>query len=314
MEVAMEQRTMEIVLKYYRKKYGLSQEEICDGICSSTTLSRLEQGNREIDSLLGQTLLGRIGREVTLFETILNEEDFGLWKTRTEIQKFVENNQSEAARQKLQEYRSIMPQDEIVHEQFCLYQEALLLEKEKESLKELCNVLEKGIKLTIPDFGVKSGKSRLYSPVEIEMILRLYKYSKNEILEKELLKILDYIEKYYTDEKKEKIGTKIYLELIHYQKQKENNEKILLYTEKAIKFISQGNGFHHLAELYFLRAKTREKMAVEGEEAEKWIEACVEDCKLAYYLSEIEENDERQKEIAKFCEEVLKCQIIEPEI
>ena len=94
----MEQRTMEIVLKYFRKKYNLSQEEICEGICSVTTLSRLEQGNREIDSLLGQTLLGRIGKEVTLFETMLNEADFELWKIRTEIEDYVEKNQFKAAK------------------------------------------------------------------------------------------------------------------------------------------------------------------------------------------------------------------------
>ena len=58
----MEQKTMEVVLKYYREKYNLRQEDICRGICPVTTLSRLEQGNREVDSLLGQTLLGRIGK------------------------------------------------------------------------------------------------------------------------------------------------------------------------------------------------------------------------------------------------------------
>ena len=55
----MEQKMMEVVLKYYREKYHLRQEDICRGICSVTTLSRLEQGSREVDSLLGQTLLGR---------------------------------------------------------------------------------------------------------------------------------------------------------------------------------------------------------------------------------------------------------------
>ena len=83
----MEQKTMEVVLKYYREKYHLRQEDICRGICSVTTLSRLEQGSREVDSLLGQTLLGRIGKEVTLFE-----QDYELWKMREQIEKFVENH------------------------------------------------------------------------------------------------------------------------------------------------------------------------------------------------------------------------------
>ena len=72
----MEQKTMGVVLNYYRKKYKLRQEDVCSGICSIATFSRLEQGYREIDSLMGELLLGRIGKEVTLFETLLNEEDY----------------------------------------------------------------------------------------------------------------------------------------------------------------------------------------------------------------------------------------------
>ena len=237
----MEQRTMEIVLKYFRKKYNLSQEEICEGICSVTTLSRLEQGNREIDSLLGQTLLGRIGKEVTLFETMLNEADFELWKIRTEIEDYVEKNQFKAAKQKIREYRQVMPQEERIHEQFCLYQEALLIIAEKKPLEQLCKTLEKGIKITISDFGEEIDKKRLYSPIEIEMIFLLIHYddSKENIAEQELLKILDYVEKYYSDRKKEKVGTKIFLELIRHQK-KEMTMKRFLFIQKKPSTLSAG--------------------------------------------------------------------------
>lgn len=303
----MEQRTMEIVLKYFRKKYNLSQEEICEGICSVTTLSRLEQGNREIDSLLGQTLLGRIGKEVTLFETMLNEADFELWKIRTEIEDYVEKNQFKAAKQKIREYRQVMPQEELIHEQFCLYQEALLIIAEKKPLEQLCKTLEKGIKITISDFGEEIDKKRLYSPIEIEMIFLLIHYddSKENIAEQELLKILDYVEKYYSDRKKEKMGTKIFLELIRHQKRKNDYEKIMLYTEEAIDFISRGTGFHHLADLYFLRAKTREKMASEEKEINEWIGQAIEEAKLAYHLYEIEDNEKQAEEAAKFYEKLV---------
>ena len=167
----MEQKMMEVVLKYYREKYHLRQEDICRGICSVTTLSRLEQGSREVDSLLGQTLLGRIGKEVTLFETILSEQDYELWKMREQIEKSVENNQVKTAKKKIREYRGVMPQDESVHEQYCLYQEARTMIAEKNTGSSLCGILEKGICLTIPEFRKSMEKVRLYSPVEIGMIL-----------------------------------------------------------------------------------------------------------------------------------------------
>lgn len=306
----MEQGNMKNIVRHYRRKYNLSQEEICDGICSVTTLSRLEQGNREIDSLLAQTILGRLGKEITLFETILNEEDFELWKIRTQIEKYVENNQFKAARDWIKKYRKIMPRDEFVHEQFCLYQEVILAEKEHKPVKEICDALERGIKLTIPDFEVRITKRRLYSPVEIQMILLLYRYDreKEEILEEELIHVLNYIEIYYKDEKKEKIETKIYLEIIHYQVQKGDDGKILSYIEKLMKVISEGEGFHYLKELYFLRATIKAKKA--DDRAVK-VE-CIKDCQFAYELCKIEEDTKRQKQIEVFCEEVLGCQITEP--
>ena len=232
----MEQKMMEVVLKYYREKYHLRQEDICRGICSVTTLSRLEQGSREVDSLLGQTLLGRIGKEVTLFETILSEQDYELWKMREQIEKSVENNQVKTAKKKIREYRGVMPQDESVHEQYCLYQEARTMIAEKNTGSSLCGILEKGICLTIPEFRKSMEKVRLYSPVEIGMILLLIHYdpSKTEMAEQELLNILAYVSGYQSGGKKEKVSTDIFLELISIQQRKNDYRKIMFYTEKAI--------------------------------------------------------------------------------
>lgn len=58
----MEQNTLGILLSYYRTKYKLSMEQMIDGICSVSTLHRIENGGREVDSLV-ETLLGRIGKK-----------------------------------------------------------------------------------------------------------------------------------------------------------------------------------------------------------------------------------------------------------
>ena len=59
-------------------------------------------------------------------------------------------------------------------------------------------------------------KVRLYSPVEIGMILLLIHYdpSKTEMAEQELLTILAYVSGYQSGGKKEKVSPDIFLELI----------------------------------------------------------------------------------------------------
>ena len=241
----MEQRTLEIELTYYRKKYQLNQEDICSGICSVAKLSRLEQGYREIDSLIGESLLGRIGKEITLFELLLNEEDYDLWKKRKAIQNYVENKNLENAEKCIREYRRVMPAGEAVHEQFCMYEEVLIMLQRQKSVEILCQKLEESIKLTIPEFKSANEKVRLYNQIEIEMILLLFRYDtfSNDIMEKELLKILTHVKKYFSQRKKEEIGIKILFELIEHANYKKYYKKVVDYAEEAINLIREGKRF-----------------------------------------------------------------------
>ena len=66
------------ILRFYREKYNLNQNDVCAGICSVSTLSKIENGSKEADSLILETLLERIGKEVLQFEMILNDYDYSL--------------------------------------------------------------------------------------------------------------------------------------------------------------------------------------------------------------------------------------------
>lgn len=86
----MDFQTLGVLLYRTREKKHLSLLDVCSGICSQSTLSRVEQGSRELDSLTSEMLLGRIGREVTRFELILNAEDYYLNQLRIEINENIE--------------------------------------------------------------------------------------------------------------------------------------------------------------------------------------------------------------------------------
>lgn len=89
----MKLNTVGIALSYYREKYGLSMTQVCEGICSPATMFRIEEGYREVDSLVSATLLSRIGKQVLEFELLLNEKDYNLFRLR-------KDNPSEFRREK----------------------------------------------------------------------------------------------------------------------------------------------------------------------------------------------------------------------
>ena len=86
----MKLNTVGIALSYYREKYGLSMTQVCEGICSPATMFRIEEGYREVDSLVSATLLSRIGKQVLEFELLLNEKDYNLFRLRKDIHRNLE--------------------------------------------------------------------------------------------------------------------------------------------------------------------------------------------------------------------------------
>lgn len=210
----MEPKTVEIVLFYYRKKHDLKQEDVCGGICSKVMYSRLEQGERNIDSLMAEQLLDRIGKEVTLFETMLNEEDYALWKMRDNISQEIQRREYEDAEKDISKYRAMIPSEELIHEQFCLYQEALIKIGRKDSHREISEILQKAIHITKPEYEKQDREHELYTKTEINLILLYIKYEKIEknISEHRLLEILFFIERYYSARKKEEMGVRVLLE------------------------------------------------------------------------------------------------------
>ena len=51
-----------------REECKISQEKLCNGLCSVATLSRIELGEREPDYLLFDALLTRLGKDSQKFD------------------------------------------------------------------------------------------------------------------------------------------------------------------------------------------------------------------------------------------------------
>jgi len=312
----MRPKTVETIIYYYRKKYNLKQQDICDGICSITTFSRIEQGERIVDSLVVENLLDRIGKEVELFEIILNNEDYELCKTRTTIQKELNTSNYDLANNLICDYRNLMPSESNVHRQFCSYCEILTYIGTKEERNFIFNKIKDALYITKRDYIIGTEQTSFYSKTEINLILMYLYYGNVEksLAEKELNKILIFIEKYYSKSKLDSIAIQILKELIILQDKEKDSDKIISYANKAIEFIGYGNGIKDLAEMHFLKVKATVSKYSNSEQWETLKYECYEECKMAYYLYLIEEKHPKLEELQKYCQEILKCPTIKPGI
>lgn len=306
----MEINTLGAVLKYYREKYGIAQDNLCDGICTQAMLSKIEHGNKVVDSLVAESLLGRIGKTVFQFELLSNDEDYVLWKLREEIKKAEQRDDYIQMELLLEKYYEKMP-SKVVHKQFYLYYTAKCKSFHGVSNEIICEMLYDAILLTKSD--VDERDIFLCNPTEIGILLLLYRYSFSKWIkkdvEKELLKILVQVENMYSGRLKQETEIQILLELIAYEMKIGNYKSTEKYVDEAIEFLSQDRSLEHIAELHFIKAQMIEKLYNSGNEWDVKKHLCKRECLMAYYVFDIIEQQDKREELKKYCKEKLGWQI-----
>ena len=295
----MKLNTIGIVLSYYREKYGLSMAQVCEGICSPATMFRIEEGFREVDSLVSGTLLSRIGKQVLEFELLLNEEDYNLFRLRKEIDRSIAERNMDAADKLLQKYQSVMPKKQVIHEQYYLWGKAELLQKRGASKEEIKAVLNEAILLTKPFFGKRKNTSDLYSEMEIKLFLGLIQFSEDiSWKEAELKRMLLFTRKYDSKKIKEQAEMSILKELASIQEEKGDAQKELEYIEQALTLVKESRTMRGLAELHFKKAGLlKELMQRNKDMQQKYQKQCQVELTMAYYTALVMDNVELVKKI-----------------
>ena len=121
-------------LKEHRLKYGVTLEQLSDGLCSASGLARIESGTRTAGKALQGSLLYRLGISPDTYEHFLFEEDYLRWKKRQQLLYAVSRRDVEEAGRRLGEYRAQYEEgvkadvDRRLERQFCLSMEAQILQ------------------------------------------------------------------------------------------------------------------------------------------------------------------------------------------
>ena len=259
---------------------------------------------------MGEALLGRLGKTVLQFELLLDDEDYELWKLREEMKKAEQIKDYMQMELLLEEYRTKMPSNS-VHQQFYMYHCVKCKMCDTASRETVCQMLYEALLLTKPN--LEETDVCIYNLTEIEIVLLLYRYHfskwENNDVEKELSKILMYIQKVYSGRLKQETEIQVFLELVSYEEQMENYISAIKYIDEAIQVLSEGRSLEYIAELHFRKAQILEKQyrKNEGWETKKLI--CKRECLLAYHVFDTMEQDDKRNELETYCEEKLGWQI-----
>ena len=294
-------------IQYFRESYGITQGKLCKGLCSVATLSRIEAGERDVDSLLLETLLERLGRMPNQFELILTDFDYLIYQKREDIKSYIKEKSWEKAYELLREYEQLTASKGNTHMQFIVTCRALLHETQGGELEETINLLMEAISYTVPDFKTHNIKDNYLSGSEISIIIDIIQHminagvtdSAKDILEQ----ILEYLEHQALSEDTNQTYTKVVVIACKLYLADDNVIMAQEICDKGLEKIRGSRRMDHLGDLFYIKARTMEKLLRTRENWPVLKEDCLKYYIQAYYVYHCFEDSEKAERLRKYLKE-----------
>lgn len=184
-------------IKQRREALGLTQKQVCEGICTPVTLSRIENGTQTPSRTRINAILQRLGLPDDRYISLLSKNELKIEALKKEIVACNGTERVKEGREKLAKLEEMEEAKDPLVRQFILRSRVLL-----GSLDGSCppekriEILLKAIQLTVPDFALDR--------------IEQYLYTKDEI------KIINQIGIAYSDDGQNKKAAEIYAQLLRY--------------------------------------------------------------------------------------------------
>ena len=158
-------------IRQRRLDLGLTQAEVCSGICEPITLSRLENGRQTPSRNRINAILQRLGLPDDRYYALLSPDELKIEALKKEIIGCNVTERVEEGFDKIAELERIAGADDPLVQQFVLRSKVLLGRIDgRYSSKEQFEMLKQAIQLTVPRFNLWEIEKFLYTTDEIKII------------------------------------------------------------------------------------------------------------------------------------------------
>lgn len=164
------------ILREVREREKYSQEELSFGICTPSTLSRIENGVQIPGRRILEALTQRLGITDTVYTTYMGKEELELYENGKRLMRSISTCNYSAARQLAaaveQEIQKLSGRGYRLHmeQQYVLFAKAVLRKKEKKDRQKVLELFLEALSVTMPDFDGIHIKNRLLTFQEISIL------------------------------------------------------------------------------------------------------------------------------------------------
>lgn len=169
--VGMQENSIGRFIKTVREERNISQGKVCQGLCSTQTLSNIEVGERVPDVFLFENLMQRLGISPDDFETVLFDDEYNEIALRDRIESYIEKNQWTEAKALLELHYSNTDKDSIRQQYYWQIQAILLGAKKQHEEAIVC--IEKAIGSIHDSLSIERMEEELFGTRELELLCML---------------------------------------------------------------------------------------------------------------------------------------------
>lgn len=292
-------------IQYFRETYQVSQSKLCKGLCSIATLSRIESGERDVDSLLLETLLERLGKTPNQFELILTDFDYESYQKREELEHLIENKRLEEANLLLASYEKMASLKGKVHKQFIVRSKALLNELQDGKVERTLELLMDAITYTVPGFKANKIQEYYLSNLELNIIVdiiqRMISIGKRSRAKELLYQTLGYLDSHNSMEKNNRLYPMVAILASKLLLHNNEYEEALKLCNKGLDKTKGSRKLDFLGNLYLMKAQTTE--AIQKVNNALNLDECRKLYLQAYYVFEFCDENENAEKIKQHLQE-----------
>ena len=209
----MKELTIGDIIKYQINKKSILPEKLTEGLCTTTSLKRLINGDTRQSFFLVERTLQRLGISVNKITLLHNESDDTLLIMREMICKLLVEKAYAKAEYILSEYEMVADLSNPLHLQYVRETRGVILSEGYGKHEEALELYHKAFMAVLDRFEVDKLSDFLLGEEEMILLMLMLKEEmkvKNTNISVYARQLLDYVEKQYEDEE---VRTNIYTKL-----------------------------------------------------------------------------------------------------
>lgn len=188
---------MSDVLRIRREMFGLTQEQLCEGICSVKSLRRAEKGQTDMQRETLKKILNRLGLSGQIQWSRLITSDRAVIKMAEKLGNYINDRDFATAYQQLENLKSQVSLDISQNKQYFLEKQALLeFEQGKVTREEFVKMEKEALECTLRVENLLQQKRVYLTEQEISCIRNSWKGMEKKEKEESIKFLLEFYEQY----------------------------------------------------------------------------------------------------------------------